>query len=289
MDNPIAPKEIRERITREVRRFDIISLLQLLEYIGYEREDILFKSHLSNISAPTLIERIFFRDEPIRQVVIWLNMGLLSVSTPLPSYFLRALEKETVEEESFIDFMGFFDHKLLEGFFGSIYPEQNPISFPNWERSKRGYLHLLTLHSISFLHWMFELTFPELGLLVEQSDQQRDLKGAGILVGAKLGAIGSFGGHSTVPVTGYNITLFSESENTDWELSWAAEIKDRLESTIFPIIRDFDIHIKLFLVIQSQKGWAKLQQETYLGVDRIKGGIEKPRQVLIYKGRVSQD
>src|SRR5208282_6583672 len=97
-------------------------------------EEILFESATRDVSQPAPCHKIEFRTEPIRQAVLTLNLGLLGTQSPLPSYFKRILEDANVDEQSFLDFLRFFDHKLLENYLRSIYPERDPAVFHDFEK-----------------------------------------------------------------------------------------------------------------------------------------------------------
>ena len=156
-------RETEAQISERIHDFDIISLIRVLMSIGYSREEITFRSHNSICSQPALIQRIEFRRDPVREAIITLNMGLLNAQSPLPSYFKKKTENEEISERSFVDFIGYFDHHLIHDYIGNIYPEINSAFFPNWELAKRRYLQILNLKALGTMHWLFQVTFPEIG------------------------------------------------------------------------------------------------------------------------------
>jgi hypothetical protein len=44
--------------------------------------------------------------------------------------------------------------------------------------------------------------------------------------------------------------------------------------------------LEIVLVIRAQKTWAKLDSESYLGYDKIRGGEEDYRRITIFSGRL---
>lgn len=274
-------------IAQKIHHFDLISLLQLLQFIGYQPEEIQFKSNFSRSSQPSLIHHIEFHSEPTRRVVITLNLGLLSAQSPLPSYFLKKMDTGYVDTKSFVDFIGYFDHHLIRNYLLNIYPETNRALFPDWELTKRRYLQMLDLKSCSTLHWLFQLVFPELGVRAEKIALKRQLRTVHLKLGQTILGTGAiFGEKTDVPISGRRITLFSESESTNTGEPWPREIKWRLDDLIFPILRSVGMDLEIILVIRTQKSWAKLQTDSYLGYDKIRGGAEQYRRIRIFTGRL---
>ena len=44
--------------------------------------------------------------------------------------------------------------------------------------------------------------------------------------------------------------------------------------------------LEIVLIILTQKTWAKLQPDSYLGYDKIQGGEESYRRIRIFSGRL---
>ena len=278
---------VERNIAKRIHDFDLISLLHLLRFLGYQPEDIHFKSHLSTSSQPSLIRGIEFHGEPVRRVLIILNFGLLSAQSPLPSYFLKKLDAGYIDSSSFADFIGYFDHFLIKYYLENIYPETNSNLFPDLEGTKGRYLQMLDLRSCSTLHWLLELVFPELGIRVEKVAVNRQLSTAHLRLGETiLGTDAIFGKRTGVPVHGRRLTLFSEFETTDPGEPWPREVKQRLNDLVFPILGAVGMDVEVVLVIRTQKTWAKLHSESYLGYDKIRGGKEHYRRISIFSGRL---
>jgi hypothetical protein len=279
--------DLEERISRNVHSFDPISLLHLLRFTGYRLEEIYFKGHVGVASQPCLIEGIHFQYEPVRRVTISLHLGLLAPQGPLPSYFLRKLDKGLLDANAFFEFIGFFDHPILRQYILSTYPELNPDFFPDWGKAKRDRLLMLDVRSCTSLHWVCRLVFPELEIKVEKAVLSRSLETTHIVLGdAVLGSDAIFGKRAFVPVYGKRITFFAYEERTAQREPWPKVIRRRFEACIFPLLQSMGVSMEIFLVIHAQTSWARLHGESYLGYDMLRGAQAQARRVLIFSGQV---
>ncbi len=276
---------LKEKIAGEIHRFDVISLLYLLFGMGYTQEQISFVSHHSLSSQPSLLEKVEFRDGPHFKVVVYVNLGLLSVQSPLPSYIFHQLDQGVIDSEAFADFVAFFDRCLLGKFFLSIYPEINREAFPDWESAKRQFAGMLDPRSSSTLYWLFSIVFPELGVQVEKAMLKRGLETNDIVLGRSfLDGNSVFGKRTVIDVQGIRVALTTDEEKTCLGVPWPREILDRMDSMIFPLLKSVGIDLEVFLIITTQTSWAKLHGESFLGYDRIKGGKARKRRIPIFQG-----
>ncbi|GIW70592.1 MAG: hypothetical protein KatS3mg102_0134 [Planctomycetota bacterium] len=280
-------RERIHRLQREAARFDVIALLEQLRRLGYDADDILFRSNPLPTAQSSLVHGVEFLTHPVRQVVVTLNMGLLTPFSPLPSYFQKIIDQAEIDEQAFLDFLGFFDHWILQSYLGAAYPERNPAIYPRWEETKRHYLQLLGLRAPATLYWLFRLAFPELGLQVQRCRLGRALGLEPARLGhAALGGAHALGGRTDVQVTGFEIVLYADDEQTDDGRAWPEEVARRLQELLFPLLRDPMLELLVRLVIRTQKGWARLTPQSYLGFDRIRGGPETARTVIVHQGPV---
>lgn len=280
-------KDLERKISKKIHEFDLISLLKLLIYHGFLLEEIHFRSHMSTCSQSGLIQGIEFLYRPERQVVITFNMGLLSAQSALPSYFQKNVDAKDIDSITFTHFIGYFDHFLIRNYIFNIYPEKNIKYFSDWEITKRQYLQLMDLKSASTLFWVFQLVFPELKIQVKKMVMQRGLKASALIMGKTiLGSDAVFGKKTEANVYGMQITLFSDDEFTDNGIPWPKEIKSRLNDQIFPMLRSAEADVDIILVIRSQKRWMKLESESYLGYDKMKGGKAQARRIRIFRGQL---
>jgi len=280
-------EDLERKISKKIHEFDLISLLKLLIHHEYLLEEIHFRSHMSTCSQSGLIQGIEFLYQPDRQVVITINMGLLSAQSALPSYFQKNVDTKDIDRISFGDFIGYFDHFLIRNYIFNIYPEKNIKYFSDWEITKRQYLQIMDLKSSSTLFWIFQLVFPELKIQAKKMVMERGLKASALIMGKTiLGSDAVFGKKTEATVYGMHITLFSDEEFTDNGIPWPKEINSRLDDQVFPILRSAEVDVEIILVIQSQKRWMKLESESYLGYDKMKGGKAQARRIRIFRGQL---
>jgi predicted component of type VI protein secretion system len=109
----MAKEEIRAKIAKNIKRFDLCALIKLLKSLGYQREQIVFEGNSSQVSHSNLCHEISFDEHRVRIVV---NIGLLGSSSSLPSFFQELIEKEDINSEKFISFLNFFNHHLIDAF-----------------------------------------------------------------------------------------------------------------------------------------------------------------------------
>ena len=282
--------DLEKKISDKIHEFDIISLLRLLMSINYRKDEIRFRGHNSICSQSGLIQGIEFKKEPVREAVITLNLGLLSAQSPLPSYFRKKIDSSITGGRQFDEFIGYIDHNLIWNYIRNLYPEINRFYFLSWELTKRRYLEALDLKSCNTLHWLFQTVFPEIGVKVEKVLLSLEMQTVPIRLGeSALGSNTAFGSKSQVPIHGRCITLCSEEDSTDTKVSWPWEIKNRLKTLVFPLLRPTGIDLEINLILKSQKRWAKLHPETYLGYDRIRNGGESYRRIRIFRGHIGEE
>ena len=280
--------ELEHEIARRAPEFDPLALVGVLLHAGYAREEILFRSNPTDASAGSLVVSIEFHSLPPRRVVVTLNLGLLGSQSPLPSYFKQLLASGEIEEGGFLEFLHFFDHHLIRGQLEGVEPELPGGAFADFDQTKRDYLRLMGLGSPSTLHWLFQLVFPELDVRVTRGTMTRTVPLDGIrLAVSRLGGSGVMGGRARVPVAGFAVTLYCEEEHSDFGHPWVEEVRRRLDSLAFPTLADASLDLRISLVIRSEKVWARLSHESYLGFDRIRGGKRRNREVLVWNGEVT--
>ena len=280
---------LEKKVATQVRRFSIEALIEQVLRLGYRPEDIRFRSIHSYVSQPSLVRKIKFRRMPRKRVTVYVNFGLLSAQSPLPSYFFRQLDSGSLDNDSFEDFLAYFDHQIIKDYLLSLYPELNRRLFKDWEQTKNHYLSLIDLRAPSSLKWLFDLVFPELEVKVEKAILGRGLTNEPIVLGqTKIGSDAVFGRQTKVPVHGVRVTLISEIEQFALSAPWPEEIKRRLEQDVYPKLRTVGMDIEILLVIKSQKSFAKLHVESYLGYDKIRGGSENYRRIKIFSGHLQE-
>ncbi|MFP2908788.1 hypothetical protein ACLESD_27810 [Pyxidicoccus sp. 3LFB2] len=121
---------IEERITQRIQSFDLPALMDLLAKEGYGEGHIELRSHRGTVHVSNLVHAIEFLTGP-RRAIVTLNLGLLSVQTPLPSFFLKLMEE--LKHEALESFLGYFDHLLLSARVAGLFPERDTSLLPGWE------------------------------------------------------------------------------------------------------------------------------------------------------------
>jgi hypothetical protein len=261
-------RSIEGRVVQRARDFSLPALLDVLEMLDYRPDEIEFGGVLSYGHPSSLVQSVQFISAPRRMVHVALNMGLLSAQSPLPSYFLKYAEN--MEGDSLIEFLGYFDHHLLKRRAAALYPERDRTLFADWAESQAQLLQLVGLTAPSTLYWLFQRVYPELGIEVRRSTEHKPLSAEGVVLGnAKLGEACAFGGGTTVPVGGLEVTLYSEEETTPTGLAWPVEASQRLRRQVFSALGETDVYLTVHLVILEQSSWLAIEDERYLGFEPL--------------------
>lgn len=277
---------LETRISQNSWRFDPINLLLVLIHIGYDMDDIVFCSHFSTSSQTRLIVSVEFQDSP-KKVRVTLNLGLLGAQSLLPNYLFKQVDDNTIEEQGFAKFFGFFDDRLLRRFLLAIYPEYDQSIVPNWDARKKASLQTLKLDSVANLHWLAQLIFPELQVRVEKQTLQRHIDlGAPILGKTQLGYQAVLGKIKKMPVLGKRITLISDEDNFKNNQPWPDEVEQRMQKLLLPTLQGIDLDLEIWLMIRSQSTSLSLKANSYLGYENIEGDAAQIRQIRIFSGRL---
>ena len=279
--------KVEAKITKRIHHFDLSALLQLLEHLGYNQDNILFKSSPSFCSQSALLADIEFKRRPYKQVTVWMNWGILGPQTPLPSYIFKGIEDSYGGYQSFVDFVNFFDHHLMKDFIAASFPDRFQLNAEKWENLKNCFIRLAGIKSIGTMHWLMELIFPELDVRVTRRMIQRKVYTGGLRLGtAILGDATALGSLTTVPVDAFAVTLYTDGELTECLKPWPDEAKRRFNEQIAPLLGNMNVNMELFLIIREQSSLARISRGSYLGYDRIRGGEATKRRILIYRGRI---
>jgi hypothetical protein len=265
-DEPLPPVPLEAKVRARAHEFSLPALLDVLHLLGYRSEDIEFRSHLSQSRASSLVESVEFLNgaDGGRRVKIAMNLGLLSIQSPLPSYFLQIAER--LEGEALVDFIGFFDHHLLKRRIMGLYPERDRTVFADWGQAQADLLQMTGLGAPSTLYWLFQRVFPELGVRVERSTAQKPLKADGAILGrAVLGEGCAFGGETSVPVGGIDIILYSEETRSPTGVPWPTEASRRLREQILTVLSKCDLYLTIILLMMEQENWLQMLDDRFLG------------------------
>ena len=258
-----------------------------MTHLGYPESCILYKSVFSTVSQSSLIADIEFKKLPEKQIIISLNWGTLSPQTPLPSYVMKVIGENYGDNQSFIDFINFFDHHLFKAFLVASYPESTSADGVCWQDLKTSFLKLGGMKSICTLHWLLQLIYPELDIQVKRRIFQQENESSCLRLGeCILGDAQSLGKLESIPVNAFSITLYADEGRSPCMIPWPIEVLSRYRLQIENILANMNIYIELFLIIREQNSMARLSNDSYLGYDKIRGRELNKRRILIYRGRI---
>lgn len=276
---PLVPLEVKVR--DRAREFSLPALLDILYFLNYRSEDIEYRSHMSQARPSSLIHSVQFLGDEYgasafpggrparhgrRKVIVTVNLGLLSVQTPLPSYLLKFAE--SLEGEALIDFLGYFDHHLIKRRAMSLYPERDRTVFADWAEAQSELLQMTGIAAPSTLFWLCERIYPELGVRVERSTAQKPLRAQGAILGhAVLGEGCAFGATTSVPVGGIDITLYSDETQSPTGIPWPKEAARRMHKQLFKVIGGSELYLRVYLVMMQQENWLELGSDRFLGYE----------------------
>jgi hypothetical protein len=276
---------IHERIKEQIKRFDVVALLKLLESLGYQASDIFFQSNPSLASSSSICDDIFFLDQGYPRIRLVLNIGLLSNNSSLPSFFSKKMDEGSINPVTFSQFLSFFDHYLIKTALSMSMPEDNEWFFFNWRETLQEYLKLLALDSLSTLELLFQLCFPELEVQGMKFPRQLSFHSSSIILGTtKLGKDCFLHKSEKLSISSVKIFLKADDLLSDFTVPWANEIKKRYKELLFSTLERVNIHLQVVLSVQNVKEPAMLSQRCRLGYCCI-GNHRKSLNFLIFSGR----
>jgi hypothetical protein len=282
-----------EKVSAEARRFDLKPLVDLLLDHGYRREEILFESSQERASGG-VIDSVRFVRTPVRTVRITVNLGLLGDNTLLPSYFFETVDKST-DPERFYDFIRFFDHRLIEGFFRAAYPEVDPETYKDWNDVQRSFVRMLGMSSTSTLAWLAKLHFPELRVRVERRAFTSTTASHACRTGeSRLDGSGILGRTYASDSSGFVVDLFADEETDARGRAWPHVLRARLDERLLPILAAHRVPLVVRLRVLFHASWVRVdlpftRDHGYLGFGRIRGDAEEGHTLVIYRGITGAD
>jgi hypothetical protein len=287
------PSPVEEQIAERIQDFDVPALLEQLSRLGYGEKEIEFRSHRSAAHQGQLLQSIEFIQEPQRRVIITANLGLLTVQTPLPSFFFQQMDR--LDQDMMEAFIGFFDDLLLRERFRGLFPERDPSVLPRWEEEESlvDRLTLLRLSSPSSLHWLFSKVFPEAEVLVRRDPRRQRMDAPNLLLGfTVLGEGPPMGGFSNVPMGGLEAWVYLDEAVTGSGTPWATEAQRRFNQDILSRLAEVNLSLTVYLVIRELHGHARLHPRSYVGFDPIKRPrpllVEPPKVIILFSGLTSE-
>ncbi|HEU4412956.1 MAG TPA: hypothetical protein VFS43_47380 [Polyangiaceae bacterium] len=287
-----APDDAFERrVEREASRFDLRPLLDLLRARGYR--EILFQSATSARSSPSIVESVRFERSPRPLVRVALNLGLLADGTLLPSYFFRTVEGSR-DPERFYEFLGFFEHRLIDEFVRALYPEEGGRALRDWGGARRSLFKMHGIGSPATLQWLARLYFPELGVRVGRWPFARLSSAHALRTGqTPLDGSGVLGRSYESHAEGLALELVAEEETDARGRGWAGVVVGRLRQKLLPLLAPFRLPLTVRLRVLVHASWARVESpddpKGYLGYDRLRADEESGHTVVLYRGVAGEE
>ena len=284
---PFGDRAFEERVRQNARRFELKPLIDLLVAHGYHRDQLMFESNREG-GATSLVHSIEFRERGAG-VLITVNLGLLGDNSLLPSYFIREIEGSR-DPQRFYDFIRFFDHRLIENHIRASWPEDDPAVYGDYPLLCNAVLKLVGLDSVSSLHWLMQLLFPELRVRVKRGAFTDSTSSHACRTGiSRLDGSSVIGRMYETEAQGFLVDLITDEEAYDHRRTWAAVVRARLGDRCLPVLAPFRLPLRVVLTVLSHASWARLesaQAETtgYLGYDRISAKTDSRHSVVIFNG-----
>ncbi|WP_225411741.1 type VI secretion system baseplate subunit TssG [Stigmatella hybrida] len=276
-------QSVEARIRERIRSFDIPALLEVLRASGYGGAEIEYRSHRTTLHQAHLVHDIQFHRQPRPRIIITVNVGLLSAQSPLPSFLMRTMDQ--LDHERLERFVGFFDHRLLQDCFAGLHPEREGALLPGWPETARDRLRLLRPTCPSTLHWLFSKSFPEAELSVRRETRKQRLPARAMRLGASaLGEGDTMGGFASVATGGMEVRVHCNEPLSSSGVPWAVEARRRFESEVLPLLSDKMLMLTVILVLRDQEGFLRIERDSHLGYDPLKGVPAQAQHVLLFSG-----
>lgn len=268
----------------KARQFEIGPLLRVLESRGYTRDKILFEGNPDPVSSSRVVESIRFTSIHEKRVTITLNFGLLGQGGLLPDYFFAIAERAD-QAEAFYDFIRFFDHQMIDGFFEAIDPTANPRYWKDWTATKGFYLRMLGLNSIATLQWYFQLNFPELGVQISRSHYATQSTHYASRVGySKLDGSAILGKSYDALSDGFRVDIFADEQVNARGESWPHVLRERLDREVLPLLHENNVRVQVVLRVAERSKRARLGRKGYLGFERLGEPKKDSHSIVLYDG-----
>ncbi len=249
-------------LAAQAATYELAALLIALERKGHRLDEIRFDSRDPNeVGAENGAGRVRLGPtgslvhglhiEPGRGVTVFLNVGLFSAVSPLPSYFHRLLA-DTEVGERLTSVLRVLDHGILRArasAHGLV-----PLRGSDWERNLS---EALVESSPVYVEGLFRRVFPELRVRVDWRKVRRTIRIDRLALGSAVLGRCAFDGYGVFPRQGLEVTLtvphgeqelVSGPADDGSELiqrTWAQEAKRRLDTYVLP---RFSRHPAAFLV-----------------------------------------
>ncbi len=274
-------------LNKRAEKFDLCALFKALDHQKVDLDKLLFEGTQEQTSSTRLCQEITPSKDSVTSAIVKLNLGLLTASSPLPSYYRKGLDKGEINENSFIPFIQFFNHHVIKNTLRHSWIERFFIR--DWETMKLDSLSMMGLDSVSSLHWLFSLYFPELELTVSKSFKEQRMSCPEFNLGiSRLGEKYALGGYVRRKRRGYNVSFRSDIAQTETRVFWPTEIRNRLRERIFPLLEKTHIFLIVTFSIDQYKRATYLNTQSFLGFTSL-GETSSNFNWSLYEGSVSDN
>lgn len=274
------PEALEAAIRRRANAFDPPALIALLREKLPGRA-IRFRCHPSLSTRSAIVHDVEIAPD---HVVVTLNLGLRSSTSPLPSYFLELLAHPRAGP-ALEGILALLDDRLLRDRVDALLPELAERLFPRAADVRRDALALARPASPLALHWILEKVYPELAVSVRRAPVRRGMPAQDPRLGQAVLGYAALGGEAEVAAPGLDALLIAE-ESTTWSGEpWAAEARRRLAARVLPALRDTGLHLRVILIDRQAEGRLDLVGKSHLGFEPIVRA-RPPKAILLFEGRV---
>jgi hypothetical protein len=268
------------KIARCAKQFELGALVALLR-AKFPELELRFRSHPSMSPGPAAVEGVEFRADC---VVVALNLGLFSSTTPLPSYFYEWLSGPR-PVRGLEAILAVLDDQLLRDRADGAVVAKSPRLLGEASALRHNLFQLARPASAGTLRWLFARIFPELGVSLARGGVRRALRIDELRLGhARLGHT-AMGGEADFLTPGYDVFL-ATGESTTWRGEpWTHEARRRLEASVFPALAESALDLRIFLFDFEGSMRLSLIHGSTFGFDALKLA-SSPHVVLLHEGRV---
>jgi hypothetical protein len=296
LDPPRPPgsDSLAAAIQRNARRFDVRSLLSALRLLAERRAAerrppfvLRYRGAGASAAGESLFERIDIHGDPAPprdpEIHIFVNSGLLSTTSPLPSYFADLLSDPRTADAL---------QEILEAADGALLPRRMAsfcAATDGWITREplglsRRFFEISRPGSPATLHWLFRSVYPELAVSVRTSVLPGSVPAPETCIGVSALGATTLGGEARVPVAGYEVAL-SASPPAGWTDTDAASfLRPRMRRTILPALAGTGVFLRVLFVDPDHAGRLALASSGRLGLDPL-GTPRRPFVSVVFEGR----
>lgn len=298
-------------LAQRAPQMELAPLLRVLHGMGYRTETILFRSQITTLHQPSLVQSIEFctarssaaapgsgrvaenalpssQDAPIDLVYLTLNIGFLATQSPLPSYVFRDLA--TQHGNTLSAFLEFCAHHLLRQVVDSQVPAL-AVAPPGLLAAQQQTLTLLGLTTPSTWHWLLGHAFPELAVEVTRGTQRILIQAQEVTVGTTTFGDGSaFGAQSAVLVPSLCVRLGADTPHCGTGEPWSREVPTRLAAWLWPLFISRRLYVEVELIVREASDVLTLGSAAQLGLQPFPSHLDPlpARRMQIFRGDVGQ-